>query len=224
IGKTLLKAYPFDDENTTVLDFACGTGLDLYCLNSRVLAPFVKSIVGVDISQEMVDRYNKRVENQGIPREEMRAICIPEQLLTHANDLRLAKLLGDIEFDVAICCMSYHHFPSIYSITRTLSSLLKPGGHLYIADVESIPIKSTPHGPDDNNKQSASVVTHKYGFSELEMKNVFVQAGLADIDAASETGQIGSRFTYSIATRAFKKGKAVNIFLARGVKPQKPKP
>lgn len=71
-------------------------------LNSRVLAPFVKSIVGVDISQEMVDRYNKRVENQGIPREEMRAICIPEQLLTHVNDLRLAKLLGDIEFDVAI--------------------------------------------------------------------------------------------------------------------------
>ncbi|KAH7874442.1 S-adenosyl-L-methionine-dependent methyltransferase [Lentinula edodes] len=219
IGKALLKAYPFDDENTTVLDFACGTGLDLYCLNSRVLAPYVKSIVGVDISQEMVDRYNKRVENQGIPREEMRAICIPEQLQTHANDLRLAKLLGDIEFDVAICCMSYHHFPSISSITRTLSSLLKPGGHLYIADVESIPIQSTPHGPSNN-----SVVMHKYGFSKLEMKDVFVQAGLADIDAASETGHIGSRFTYSIATRAFKKGKAVNIFLARGVKPQKPKP
>ncbi|KAJ4471815.1 S-adenosyl-L-methionine-dependent methyltransferase [Lentinula edodes] len=230
IGKALLKAYPFDDENTTVLDFACGTGLDLYCLNSRVLAPYVKSIVGVDISQEMVDRYNKRVENQGIPHEEMRAICIPEQLLTHAND--------NVGFDVAICCMSYHHFPSISFITRTLSSLLKPGGHLYIADVESIPIKSTPHGPDNSNKQSASdleaifpdgacdagVVTHKYGFSELEMKDVFVQAGLADIDAASETGQIGSRFTYSIATRAFKKGKAVNIFLARGVKPQKPKP
>ncbi|GAW08786.1 S-adenosyl-L-methionine-dependent methyltransferase [Lentinula edodes] len=238
IGKALLKAYPFDDENTTVLDFACGTGL-----NSRVLAPYVKSIVGVDISQEMVDRYNKRVENQGIPHEEMRAICIPEQLLTHTNDshendLRLAKLLGDVEFDVAICCMSYHHFPSISSITRTLSSLLKPGGHLYIADVESIPIKSPPHGPSNNNKQSASdleaifpdgacdagVVTHKYGFSELEMKEVFVQAGLADIDAASETGHIGSRFTYSIATRAFKKGKAVNIFLARGVKPQKPEP
>ncbi|KAJ3855341.1 S-adenosyl-L-methionine-dependent methyltransferase [Lentinula lateritia] len=212
-------------------------------LNSRVLAPYVKSIVGVDISQEMVDRYNKRVENQGIHHEEMRAICIPEQLLTHAdvsdeNDLRLAKLLGDVEFDVAICCMSYHHFPSIFSITRTLSSLLKPGGHLYIADVESIPMDSTPHGPGNNNKQSASdleaifpdgicdagVVTHKYGFSELEMKDVFVQAGLADIDAASETGQIGDRFTYSIATRAFKKGKAVNIFLARGVKPQKPKP
>lgn len=43
---------------------------------SRELAPHTKSILGVDISQGMVDQYNKRVENQGISPEEMRAIAV----------------------------------------------------------------------------------------------------------------------------------------------------
>ncbi|KAJ4470923.1 hexaprenyldihydroxybenzoate methyltransferase [Lentinula aciculospora] len=222
IGKALLNIYSFDDEHTTMLDFACGTGL-----NSRFLAPYVKSIIGVDISQEMVDRYNKRVENQGISQEEMRAICVPEELLDTSidqeSDNRLKKLLGDVEFDVAICCMSYHHFPSISSATRLLSSLLRPGGYLYVADVESIS-KADHTGQSITDLEpifpdgacDAGVVMHQYGFSEVQIKDSFVNAGLAGLDA--ETGQI-SRFTYDVATRAFKNGKAVNIFIAGGMKP-----
>ena len=44
-------------------------------LISRELAPYSRSILGVDISQAMVDEYNLRVFNQGIPPEEMRAVC-----------------------------------------------------------------------------------------------------------------------------------------------------
>ena len=44
-------------------------------LVSRELAPHSKQIIGVDISQGMVDKYNLRVANQGISPEEMRAIC-----------------------------------------------------------------------------------------------------------------------------------------------------
>ena len=44
-------------------------------LISKELAPYAKSIVGVDISQGVVDRYNLSVSNQGIPPEEMRAVC-----------------------------------------------------------------------------------------------------------------------------------------------------
>ncbi|KAJ4000212.1 S-adenosyl-L-methionine-dependent methyltransferase [Lentinula boryana] len=243
IGKALLKAYyPFNDEQTTVLDFACGTGnsscysmREDVCLNSRVLASHVKTIIGADISQEMVDRYNKRVANQGISEEEMRAVCIPGELLDDTSvdqeehNLQLKKLLGGVEFDVAICCMSYHHFPSISSATRTLSSLLKPGGYLYVADVESIPAQSSAH-ESNNTQQSdinlepifsegvceAGVVMHKYGFSRDEIKGTFLEAGLAEIN--EETGQV-ARFGYDIVTRAFKNGKAVNIFLATGVKP-----
>ncbi|KAJ3772460.1 S-adenosyl-L-methionine-dependent methyltransferase [Lentinula raphanica] len=215
IGKALLKAYTFDDEQTTILDFACGTGL-----NSRVLAPYAKTIIGIDISQEMVDRYNTRVANQGIEPEEMRAICVPENLLDKPEESRsrLRNLLGGIEFDVAICCMSYHHFPSISSATRTLSSLLKPGGYLYVADVESIPAQPSAPESDTIFPQGAceaGIVVHKYGFSKLEMLHVFVEAGLAELD--EKTGQ-ANRFGYDIVTRAFKNGKAVNIFLASGIK------
>jgi cyclopropane fatty-acyl-phospholipid synthase-like methyltransferase len=34
----------------------------------------VKTIVGVDISQRMVDEYNRRVANQGLSMQEMRAV------------------------------------------------------------------------------------------------------------------------------------------------------
>ncbi len=37
---------------------------------------YAKSIVGVDISQAMVDLYNRRVDDQGIPYEEMHAECV----------------------------------------------------------------------------------------------------------------------------------------------------
>jgi hypothetical protein len=42
---------------------------------SRELAPHVKSIVGVDISQGMVDQYNKRASDLGVLPERMTAIC-----------------------------------------------------------------------------------------------------------------------------------------------------
>jgi len=71
IGNAIRRKYGslFDEETTTLMDFACGTGPI-----SRYLCPYVKSVVGVDISQDMVDHYNLLVENQGIPYEEMKAV------------------------------------------------------------------------------------------------------------------------------------------------------
>ncbi|KIK69766.1 hypothetical protein GYMLUDRAFT_212600 [Collybiopsis luxurians FD-317 M1] len=226
IGKVLLKLYPFDENRTCVLDFACGPGL-----NSRILAPYAKTIVGMDISQAMVDRYNERASNQGIPEEEMRAICIPEELFSNLNEVEATKnveqireLLDGAVFDVVVCCMSYHHFRSISYVTRILSSFLKPGGRLFVADVESVP-RSTA-SPDvshhmdtfepifEDGACDAGIIVHKYGFSAQEMKNVFAEAGLVHTD--SETGK--TSFEYSIVTRALKQGKKVNIFLASGAK------
>lgn len=45
-------------------------------LMSRELCPYVKSVVGVDISQGMVDQFNLRAFNQGLPPEEMKAVCL----------------------------------------------------------------------------------------------------------------------------------------------------
>jgi hypothetical protein len=42
---------------------------------SRDLAPRVNTIVGVDISQGMVDQYNKRANDLGVLPEKMTAVC-----------------------------------------------------------------------------------------------------------------------------------------------------
>lgn len=98
IGAALLEAYPFSEESTTVMDFACGkhgrgAGIKALLasphshippsvdpigpgLVSQLLAPHAKKIVGIDISQGMVDAYNTSVHNQGIDPAEMNAVCV----------------------------------------------------------------------------------------------------------------------------------------------------
>lgn len=66
-------------------------------LVSRALAPHARVLVGVDVSQGAVDRYNLRVANQGIPPAEMRAVCAELQ----GNAQELAALGGE-RFDVVI--------------------------------------------------------------------------------------------------------------------------
>ncbi|KAE9408864.1 hypothetical protein BT96DRAFT_913578 [Gymnopus androsaceus JB14] len=169
IGNALLKAYPFNEESTTVLDFACGTELSLL---------YTKSILGVD-SNTM-----NAIRNQGIPEEEMHAVCVPEELVTDVGEAptELEKLLGGLKFDVVICCMAYHHIRSIPSITCTLSSCLKPGGYLFVADVESVSRPSSSAGDLElgplepifsDGVCDAGIVVHQYGFSEQSIKTVF---------------------------------------------------
>ncbi|ESK92207.1 hexaprenyldihydroxybenzoate methyltransferase [Moniliophthora roreri MCA 2997] len=188
IGKALLKTYPFDDETTSVLDYACGTGL-----NSKEILPHVRSILGVDISQSMVDKYNEQANNQGMEPNEMRAICA---------DLRGEPgELDDSKFDVVICCMSYHHFADPLLTSRKLAYFLKPGGYLFVADVES-----TQDCAEILPSSASHVVAHKHGFSQEVVKSFFQEADLVSFD-------------FRRVTKARKNGREVNIFLARGIKP-----
>jgi 2-polyprenyl-3-methyl-5-hydroxy-6-metoxy-1,4-benzoquinol methylase len=90
IADTIKQSFHFDEESTILLDYACGTGqyisihttLIYYSSHpltgqmSRNLAPYTKKIIGIDISKGMVDYYNQRVYNQGIPQDQMQALCV----------------------------------------------------------------------------------------------------------------------------------------------------
>ena len=119
LARALRAAYAFDEDGTTVMDYACGTGasplraspapilappspsltavVPAAGLVSRALAPHARVLVGVDVSQGAVDRYNLRVANQGIPPAEMRAVCA--ELRGDAQEL---AALGGERFDVVI--------------------------------------------------------------------------------------------------------------------------
>ncbi|PCH38562.1 S-adenosyl-L-methionine-dependent methyltransferase [Wolfiporia cocos MD-104 SS10] len=177
----------FQEDATDMMEYACGTGLV-----SRELCAYVRSIVGIDISEGMVEQFNLRARNQGLDRDEMQAFCV--ELKGNEEELDGRK------FDLIVCSLSYHHFSSIEDITRILAFFLKPGGSLLVADI----MKSTIEG--DIFPGNTDVVAHQRGFSEEEMRGVFEEAGLADV-------------TYMLATSGTSHGKPVDLFLACGVKP-----
>ncbi|KAK9472982.1 S-adenosyl-L-methionine-dependent methyltransferase [Dipodascopsis tothii] len=116
----------WDDETTSLLEFACGTGL-----MSQKLAQYVQRIVGIDISARMVDVFNGKARNQGIPEDEMSAYAF--DLLQHGVDAAPVPLRA--QFDVVVVSMAYHHLPDIAAATATLAACLRPGGWLLVVDL-----------------------------------------------------------------------------------------
>ncbi|KAG6898456.1 hypothetical protein C0993_006790 [Termitomyces sp. T159_Od127] len=208
------EAYNFKEDITTVLEFACGTGLV-----SRELAPYTKRIVGVDISQGMVDQFNTRVRNQGIPPEEMQAFRA--ELRGEAGEL------GDEKFDVLIvsirlqhpqhltdpllkivqCASAYHHFPDIDAVTRILVHFLKPGGVLLVIDLAKNTGEDAHVGHEHHQlipDQFHHIVPHRGGLGEPDMRKAFESAGL---DSFSFSDNLVAKDD-------------VRLFLAKGRKPQ----
>ncbi|KAK0210155.1 S-adenosyl-L-methionine-dependent methyltransferase [Desarmillaria ectypa] len=190
LAQSIQRAYPFDEESTTLLDFACGAGL-----MSRQFVPYCKSIVGIDISQGMVDQYNTRVHNQGIPPEDMRALCI--ELKGEEGELDGSK------FDIVLCSMAYHHLPFPQETTKRLAFFVKPGGTLLVTDYQA----------EDNDtvlpNVHADIVAHKAGFNEEQMKEMFDGAELV-------------AFSLKNIISAKMHGHDVKIFIAKGEKSSSP--
>ncbi|TFK31989.1 S-adenosyl-L-methionine-dependent methyltransferase [Crucibulum laeve] len=188
--EALRDAYPFDKSSTTVMEFACGTGLV-----SKGLFPYVRSILGVDISQGMIDQYNKRVDAEGVPADSFHAIRA--ELKGEDGELDGKK------FDVIICCSAYHHFSSVEEITRILVSFLKPGGTLLIIDHK--PTSREEMESIWPGKFSDQVVALPGGFEEEVVQKLFEGAGLVD-------------FVHKDVPSA-KVIRDMELFVAKGVKP-----
>ncbi|EMD33320.1 hypothetical protein CERSUDRAFT_56822, partial [Gelatoporia subvermispora B] len=163
---------------------------------SRELSPYVRSIVGVDISGGSVESYNKRATELGIAPEQMRAVCA--ELKGEPQELEGAK------FDLIVCSMSYHHFASIEDITRTLVFFLKPGGSLLVADM--LPSAETAEKASEEYPEHVRhTVAHFNGFDEAQIRRTFEDAGLGQFHFMDQlTGTI--------------LGKNFRLFIARGVK------
>ncbi|KAJ7221543.1 S-adenosyl-L-methionine-dependent methyltransferase [Mycena pura] len=185
VRNAILNAYPFDKDATAILDYACGTGIV-----SRGLAPHCKTLVGVDISQGMVDEFNKGVQNHGLSAEQMRAVRT--ELKGEDSEL------GGDKFDVVMCSLAYHHIEDITAVTRLLAFFLKPGGVLLVVDLPTMDITALPPG-------AAGMIPHKGGVSEDAIKAAFSGAGLQDFELVLFKGPKTPMHTE-------------DIFLAKGVK------
>ena len=190
------------------------TGVRHAGMLSQALCPYVKSIVGVDISPASVEQYNIQAANQGLTPEEMKAVCI--ELKGEPGEL------GDARFDLVIvsartpydsirltpppssqCCASYHHFPSIEETTRVLAHFLKPGGSLLVTD-----IKAAPDGRVLFRDTHHHIVAHTRGLTEEAMRAAF-----------EGTCLVGFAMKDVFTARMKATGEDTLWFVARGVKP-----
>jgi len=135
-----------------VADLGCGTGSTL-----TVLAPFVRSVIGVDASEEMLSAARARVAD--LPNVELR------------RGMLESLPLGDAEVDAAMLMLVLHHLASPARAIAEAARALGPDGRIVIVDM-------TPHDREEYRQQMGHVWL---GFSEDQMRRWLVQAGFDDI-------------------------------------------
>jgi ubiquinone/menaquinone biosynthesis C-methylase UbiE len=183
VGEAIGRAVPLQPD-WRALDYGAGTGL----LTLR-LQPQVSSIICLDSSTGMLEQLAQKLAAAGIGNVQTRQWNLE------------ADPYPEADFDLAVSSMTLHHIRDVPLVFRRLAALLKPGGWLAAADLDSE--DGTFHGPRDD-------VFHA-GFSRGQIMEWLVAAGFTQVrvdDAASvtkpsSTGQM----------------RAYGVFLAAGQRP-----
>ncbi len=157
---------PKHSDPTTLLDYACGTGMI-----SRALGPSVTAIQALDLSSKMVERFNELAAASEIP-SVRKARAIEGNLLTDQEppvELNGPELHN---FDIVAVGVAVHHFNDPAKAIGRLAQRLKVGGVLLIVDFVE---EEEEHGWLPTG---AEHTIHKHGFSEKEMKELKEGHGL----------------------------------------------
>ena len=165
LAQVLKDDLKWDEERwsqASVMDFGCAVGL-----LAEKLAPKVKHVTGVDISANMIQLFNKRMDESGI--KNASSLC--HQVKDEANT---AAALG--RFDLITCSFVLHHLEDTAMFIRTFTSLLKPGGVVAIFDASVDP------GSDglqfENVSQKEDYGVYHEGFTKASLKSHLENSGL----------------------------------------------
>ena len=110
---------PEDDDR--VLDLGCGPGT-----LTRILQPHVASVVGADVTPEMLERY--RMRTSGLP--------------VMADAARPS--FGDGSFTLVVCGSVFHHLPDPPGAIAEVARVLRSGGRFLLIDMA---------GPEDPRRR-----------------------------------------------------------------------
>ncbi len=153
VGEGIGRAIPLQP-NWLVLDYGAGTGL--LTLN---LQPRVASLVALDSSKGMLEQLAQKLRKSGI-----------DSVQTHYWDWA-ARPFPETGFDLVVSSMTLHHLRDVPLILGRLISLLKPGGWLAVADLDT---------EDGSFHGDAPDVFH-HGFARSRISEWLVQAGLTRV-------------------------------------------
>ncbi|KAJ4245212.1 hypothetical protein NW762_014082 [Fusarium torreyae] len=155
-------------DESRMLDYACGNGV----------ASRISVIRGIDISSKMVEQYNMLAEAAGFAPDKMRAVhgdlMNPET--TPSPELNTPEFNN---FDLVVLCMALHHVEDYAGMIKKLSERLSPNEVLLIVDWVA-PSESGCSEPPKFREASNGTASSKMGFTEMEVKTAFEQAGMVD--------------------------------------------
>jgi ArsR family transcriptional regulator len=139
------------DPDLVVADLGCGTGQ-----LSELVAPYVKKVIGVDGSPDMLDEARRRLTSGTV-------------------DLRLGTLealpIDDGVVDVAMMGLVLHHVPDPSRALAECARVLGRGGRALVIDM-------LPHDRVDYQQQMGHVWL---GFPETQMQKMLAAAGFTNI-------------------------------------------
>jgi ArsR family transcriptional regulator len=133
----------------TIGDLGCGTGAIV-----AALAPYVARVIGVDVSDGMLQAARTRVAS--LDNVELRRGTLE------------SLPLDDASLDAATLVLVLHHLPAPATAVAEAVRALKPGGRLLVIDM-------APHEREEYRRQMGHVWL---GFSEDQIHRLFAQAGL----------------------------------------------
>ena len=145
------------------LDFGCGTGLV-----TLQLAPYLRTITGVDSSSGMLDRLNLKIPSSGFSNVHTE-LCDPAK-----GELPSGR------FHLITSAMTLHHVENITPLLQSLKALLHPGGWIALADLEA----EGGHFHDD-----PTGVFHN-GFSAEELADLLEISGFYSVAIRTATNVV----------------------------------
>ena len=136
------------DDRMTVGDLGCGTGAV-----ADALAPFVRRVVAVDHSREMLDVARRRLDGR-------------DNVELREGDLEALPVV-DGELDAALLVLTLHHVPDPDAVFAEAARALRPGGRLVVIDM----------APHDREGYRAEMGHVWLGFGDVQLAGWFQAAG-----------------------------------------------
>jgi len=147
-----------------ILDVACGTGKALRSM--AALAPSGR-LAGLDMSEKMIEQARSLASD--IPNLEFHvgsADCLPFEEGT---------------FDHVTAMNAFHHFPDQMKALQEMVRVLKPGGHVYIADITGHVLPFPIAGNKVWNLIETPLTPQVNALSRSGFRKLFQDAGLENI-------------------------------------------
>ena len=151
IADSILSSIPFN-KNMHIMDFGSGTGL----LLQRV-APYVKKITAVDVSEAMCKQLNDKIKNLD---------CEVEIL-----QLDLTKTKLDMKFDGIISSMTMHHIEDTQAMFNDFYTMLNDNGVIAISDLDI----------EDGSFHTHDTGVFHFGFDRISFRDKAIVAGFKNV-------------------------------------------